>query len=307
MNPENLLLTPGSLWPALKARSRSALACGALRPIETDTQFAEERGMRFVVRMISSLALKDQARRQQAQAPNRTGKPVNPFLPYEPELFVADITRTHLVLLNKFNVIDHHLLIITRDFEHQETLLTLADFEALWACMAEFDALGFYNGGVVAGASQPHKHLQMVPLPLDGAPGGLPLEPLLPAQTHAGEIATVPALPFVNAFARLDPALLAQPREMAARCHDLYMGMLDTVGVGTTQTSGESRQSTPYNLLIARQWMLLVPRSTEFCEGISINALGYAGSLFVRNSDQMQGVHRVGPMYLLTQVSVSRD
>ena len=32
--------------------------------------------------------------------------------------------------------------------------------------------LAFYNCGPVSGASQPHKHVQVVPLPLDGTDGG---------------------------------------------------------------------------------------------------------------------------------------
>ncbi|NIO40609.1 MAG: phosphorylase, partial [Burkholderiales bacterium] len=39
---------------------------------------------------------------------------MNPFLPYGKDLFVSDISETHLALLNKFNVIDYHLLIVTR-------------------------------------------------------------------------------------------------------------------------------------------------------------------------------------------------
>ena len=69
-------------------------------------------------------------------------------------------------LLNKYNVVPHHLLIITRHFESQESALTQADFQALWTCLAEYDSLGFYNSGESAGASQPHKHLQTVPLPM---------------------------------------------------------------------------------------------------------------------------------------------
>jgi len=37
----------------------------------------------------------------------------------------------------------------------------------------------------------------------------------------------------------------------------------------------------PYNLLATRRWMLVVPRRQERYEKISVNALGFAGSLFV--------------------------
>ena len=46
-----------------------------------------------------------------------------------------------------------------------------ADFDALARGLAAIDGLAFYNGGTVAGASQPHKHLQLVPVPLGVGPG----------------------------------------------------------------------------------------------------------------------------------------
>jgi ATP adenylyltransferase len=63
-------------------------------------------------------------------------------------------------------------------------------------------------------------------------------------------------------------------------------------------------QSAPYNLLVARRWMLLVPRSAEYVEGVSVNALGFVGSLFVRNAAQMQVIQTLGPMTLLQRAAV---
>ena len=99
-------------------------------------------------------------RRNRTAPPSIVGRHFDPFLPYEPEMFVADISPTHVCLLNKFNVIDHHLLVVTRAFEEQDAAINAADFAALWACMAEVDGLAFYNAGKLAGASQRHKHLQ---------------------------------------------------------------------------------------------------------------------------------------------------
>ena len=120
-------------------------------------------------------------------------------------------------MLNKFNVVEHHLLIVTRHFEHQDTPLTPADWEAWWACLAEYDGLGFYNGGTIAGASQTHKHLQLVPLPL--APSGprIPLEPLLELPAGAEELGRAPGLPFSHMLARLDPGGMSSPARAAAR------------------------------------------------------------------------------------------
>ncbi|MFM0206152.1 phosphorylase [Paraburkholderia sediminicola] len=299
---EHLPLQPGTLWPAILRQTEHALRCGALRPIETTQAVIEEGGIRFLVRQVSSLARKEEAR----QAPNvtaRTSSAVNPFLPYDPNLFVADILDTHVALLNKFNVIDHHLLIVTRCFESQEALLNLADFAAWFACMAEFDGLGFYNGGADAGASQPHKHLQIVPLPLGESGPAVPIESVLETACMEGPIGKLPGLPFRHAFAYLEQAPAAA-RHAANAAFDCYLALLEAAGLRAIEVNGELHQSAPYNLLVTSRWMLLVPRSSERVEGMSVNALGFAGSLFVRDAAQMQVIERLGPMTVLQRVAV---
>jgi ATP adenylyltransferase len=170
--------------------------------------------------------------------------------------------------------------------------------------MAEIDGLGFYNGGAAAGASQPHKHLQLVPLPLaDGEPG-VPTETLFAAAKSERTVATVPGLSFRHAFVRLDPALFKRPDAAAAAIGVRYHALLAAVGIAGVAVGGEIRQSAPYNLLVSRAWMLLVPRSRECFETISVNALGFAGSLFVRDARQLQTVQHHGPMTVLRRVGV---
>ncbi|MGN6316204.1 phosphorylase, partial [Trinickia sp.] len=209
-------LRPGTLWPTLLDRTDHALLCGALRPIETVGTVLEDGGVRFVIRQVSSLMNKPRA------DPSQSGEPrpsVDPFLPYDPDLFVADVSPTHVALLNKFNVIDHHLLIVTRAFEPQEALLDLADFQAWFACLGEFDGLGFYNGGREAGASQPHKHLQIVPLPLGDRGQSLPIESLVEGASFKGDVAKLPGLAFEHAFTALPPSV---PEQAAALAIDRY-------------------------------------------------------------------------------------
>ena len=290
-------LLPGTLWPAIVQRTARALRSGALCPIETVQSSIEDGGVRFLVRQVSSLARKEKA--------GRTGNAGgNPFLPYDPDLFVADVSDTHVALLNKFNVIAHHLLIVTRHFEPQESLLTEADCAALLACMAEFGSLGFYNGGAAAGASQGHKHLQIVPLPFAEDGPALPIGPLLESAPMTGTIGTVPGLAFAHAFAPLD-IFAAPAHAMARTVCEYYRTLLETVGVPVTEAGSELRQSAAYNLLVMSEGLLLVPRFHEFVEGISVNALGFAGSLFVRDVAQMQVIERVGPMHLLRRAAAA--
>jgi ATP adenylyltransferase len=300
---EEILLKPGTLWKRVKEQTEYALRCGALVTIPTEFEFIEQGRVRFLVRVLSNLARKD-AVKQKQQTQTSSGQEFNPFLPYEEDLFIADLSNTHVCILNKFNVADYHLLIITRVFEEQETLLTLQDFAAMWACLADFDGLVFYNGGKIAGASQRHKHLQLVPLPL--IPNGLqiPIEPLFASAQFQDFIATIPQFPFVHAFTRLDPHWVQSPLKAAEATLKRYRTLLHAVGLeNTNQASGI--QSGPYNLLATRKWMLIVPRSQETFESIAVNSLGFAGSLFVRNEQQMQILKDVGPMTLLEKVAVA--
>ena len=230
----------------------------------------------------------------------RTDNDVNPFLPYEPDMLVADISPTHVCLLNKFTVIDYHLLVVTRAYEDQQSLLTLEDFVALGACMAEIDGLAFYNAGRTAGASQRHKHLQLVPLPL--APIGLPIpiEPALGLDMLGRGIQRAARLPFRHALTRLDPGWWERPQDAAAPMLGIYRAMLREVNLAPTEAGD---QPGSYNLLLTRRWMLLAPRAAESYAGISVNALGFAGCLLVHDRQQLALLKRVGPMTVLQQVA----
>ncbi|MEW6586509.1 MAG: DUF4922 domain-containing protein, partial [Nitrospirota bacterium] len=232
------------------------------------------------------------------------GKKPNPFLPYEKDMFVSEIFPTHLCLLNKFNVIDHHLLIVTSYFEDQEMLLTLRDFEAIWMCMSEFEGLAFYNGGVVAGASQPHKHLQMVPLPM-GDRGSVPVEPLIGRSRPYGPLRYSPDLSFLHSIALLDRSLAQTPIEAARVTYRLYRVMLERTGLNRMSQLSDEKQDGPYNLLFTRDWMLLVKRSCEFFGTISVNALGFAGALLARDDHEINLIRAGGPMNVLKQTAVS--
>ncbi len=302
---ERMPLSKGTLWKRLVETTEQALACGALLPVATNEAFIEDGGIRFFVRVLSSLRLKDEARsRQDADA--KAGKKANPFLPPERELTVGAITETHTAILNKFNVVEHHLLIVTNHFEDQDLLLTLRDFEALWLCMTEYDSLGFYNGGREAGASQQHKHLQLVPLPL--APGGpaVPIDSLLPRSGPRNSPKTVPAFSFLHSFVRLDPGPAIPSGNAARKLFELYALMLRQVNLTPPDPNKPTTQSRPYCLLVTREWMLLVPRSREFFEDISFNSLAFAGSLFVRNEAQLRRLKAYGPLNALKAVAIEK-
>lgn len=303
-DPNPCLLKPGTLWDRLKQQTQHAIATGALHSIPTECDFVEQSGIRFLVRTVANLTRKDEAKRRQEKATEQSGKSVNPFLPYDPDLFVADISPTHLCLLNKFNVVDYHLLIVTREFEEQDELLNERDFAALWLCLRDVEGLAFYNGGTDAGASQRHKHLQVVPLPFAEGGPPVPIQPAIAAATLHNGIGQSAILPYLHAIAPLSLEHMTSTQQAADQLLSCYRALFDAVG----QPLGPSTllQPIPYNLLVTREWMLLVPRSQDSFDGIAVNSLGFSGALLVRNDDQMQYLKQQGPLTLLQQVGQPR-
>ncbi|MFM0519366.1 MULTISPECIES: phosphorylase [Caballeronia] len=283
-------------WQDVVTQTQRALACGALRSFDTVQSVIEDGGVPFLVRQAANLARKEEASKLAAKATADAASAWrDPFSPCEEALRVGDIGERHFLLLNKFNVLAHHLLIVTTDFEPQESLIGEDDFAALFACLERFDGFGFYNGGTIAGSSQPHKHLQIVPLPLDGH--ALPIEPFIDA-AHTSGIFRAPQLAFAHAAAWLDD-------DDPAHAHATYLQLLDAIGVQPLDVAGVAHQSAPYNLLVTRRWMLAVPRGVSHVEGVAVNALGFAGSLFVRDAAQRDVVETLGPMKLLANATIS--
>jgi len=296
------MLPPPSLWARVREQTTRARRGGVLQSLPAESVWVEQGGVRFLVRVVVDLGRKKQATKKQGED---AGEEADPFLPYEQELFVADLSDTHLCLLNKFNVLEHHLLIVTRRFESQETWLTRQDFAAVWTCMAQVGGLVFYNAGKRAGASQGHKHLQLVPFPL--VPGGpdLPAGSVLAGARFQGRAGIAPGFPFVHALLRLDLDKFRSPAAAVETLFEGYLALLGAIGLKEKTGMPEGRLSEAYNLLLTGEWMLLVPRSQEGWASISVNALGFAGALLVTSQQQLKELKVLGPMELLKRVAVS--
>ena len=289
---------PGTLWACARAVAERARASGAQLSIPTERHEIEAGGVRFVVRVLTHLARKHAAKDAAAAGRTPGGDDFNPFLPYDRELYVADLDPAHVILLNKYNVVEDHLLVVTREFEEQESLLSRADFEAAWRCLDEIDGLVFYNGGELAGASQRHKHLQLIPLPLGSGERGMPIEAWLESARFSGRFGRAGAVPFEHRVARA-----VAGDDVAGETFDLYVSMVGALGLGTVG----GHQRAPYNLLMTREWLVLAPRRAECFEGISVNAIGLAGGLLVRTELQLRRIEEVGPLAVLEAVGVPRQ
>lgn len=290
-----------SLWQQVTATAEKALETGALQPVATHLEVLPDGGIAFGVRVVNNLNRKAafESHRKEVRS-----APANPFLPYEKALFVKQLAENHVCLLNKFNVVDYHLLIITQAYEAQDSWLTIADFEALVSCMCEIDGLGFYNGGQEAGASQHHKHLQLIPFPAAAGMSALPVAAKIAAAKD--ELTTqqnLSVLPFRHTIYSLQSAWSASPiATIAANLFAAYRRVVAELGLNLEL----AKPNLPYNLLITREWMMGIRRSQASYQGIGVNSLGYAGWLLVKNQSELERLKQIGPINLLQTVSTPK-
>ena len=286
--------------------ARRATELGKLVSIPTRVEWLEDRGTRFAVRLTTQLARKAAATTS-GSATGDAAQPsarFNPFLPYDEDLFVGALGPKHVALLNKFNVVDDHLLIVTREFESQLSPLTAGDFAALLEAWRGFPGLAFYNGGPAAGASQPHKHLQLIPWerPLEGP--SLPLDDWL-----VGSGDQVRGWNFTHAIARwphaargsggvLDSSSISQIT--ASQLESLYWELLARCGLAPASPHDAV---PPYNLLALPGVMVVIRRLCECFHDISLNAMAFAGGLLVKDERQLELLRHHGPWSALEAVT----
>ena len=314
---------PTPLMASIRTRTQSALASGDLSPLQTSETAVHDHGLHFVVRWAEALARKDAA----APVANATpatdaacatsttstststastnvilpGGPrdpnFNPFLNPDPALTVGPLGTMHTIVLNKFPVCLHHLVLARKDFAEQLTPLELCDFAALAELLSTLGGLGFYNGGAPAGASQRHKHVQWVP----ADPGNASLAQLaagLPTDATPGQVYHHPALPMAHALLTVQAGPGA---DIAASAHSMlaaYNQGRQALGL----QAGADGLLPSFNMLVGNSWLLLVPRSQEHFEGVSINALSFGGTIYVRQPEQVELIRNTGALTALASV-----
>jgi ATP adenylyltransferase len=299
--------------------SRKAKILDELFTINTTAETIHDKGIDFVVRIASSLAKKPPT-----TTPKVGEAPFDPFEnPPSQKLFGGAITPTHSFVFNKFNLVEDHMVIVTNHFESQSDPLNLNDMEAVWKCLVDLGGMGFFNGGRLAGASQPHKHLQFLPTPLvAGSSLALPIESILLDASYLSTalstntldasalndavtpLTTIvhPRLPFYNLFSLIPENIdvNAAPAILLATYHEFLR---------QSQTQCEIHgveQPYCFNLLILKKWLLFVPRPKECLDNttISINSMGFAGTLFVKSPEHFETVKQLGPMGVLQALTL---
>ncbi len=222
------------------------------------------------------------------------GPKVNPFRPFDPRLNIADISSKHALILNKYPVQKGHMLLITKKWEPQSGWINISDFEALIEVDNDTSGLWFYNSGQNAGASQPHRHIQLLRRSTN--------EKVCPRDSWF--------IKNINNNIRVKDRL-GSSLYIIKRSNDINISqannlMMDYVDLCQKSDIGlvycDEKPRLDYNLIITRDWMAIVRRKMEGLNGFSINSLGFAGYILSTNKSDMDWYKKHGPLELLLGV-----
>ncbi|KAG5948710.1 hypothetical protein E4U60_001063 [Claviceps pazoutovae] len=359
--PPQPLQPPAHLRELVQARFAKALAVGDLHYYATQATLLRVGQAHFQLRFSPALAKKSAGKSQPSSSspPSHSQSIVDPFAHPSPSLFLSDVGDAHYLVLNKFAVVSGHFILATRAFRPQNHVLEEADLEATTACIKaygqhqgqlkeaghEHDGLfAFFNSGEHSGASQPHRHLQF--LPVDQMREGLGSEEsswgVLASQGPEAE----KQLPFrvFSEEIRLDMA--------ASEVHEVYLrlyrracravrlmreekdnqkvndekndagrtdGGIDAAGASVDDVPEKGPALISYNLGVTSTRMVLCPRLAEGGpvldqEGhevgrLSLNGTLLAGTALVKNTiewDMLRG-EPSGLVDVLRRIGIPKD
>jgi len=245
---------------------------------------------------------------------------IDPFAPpYNSKLFVGELNverEDYIVLLNKYSVVREHFLLVTKDYQSQNSPLLPSDLlQTYLLLVASYQAgknhLAFFNCGELSGASQPHKHLQFIPVDNEGPP----IERLAKSQIVQAmdEPFTISSLPYSHGVFRLPTSLRSSSSEaIMKQLTEAFLALLDLSLVAVRHNPTQKPGPPSYNVLLTLDHMHVIPRSKEkhilskTGDAVSINALGYAGMLLAKSDIELQAIRDEGVMKILSEVGISK-
>ncbi|KAI1169777.1 HIT-like domain-containing protein [Nemania sp. FL0916] len=284
-------LVPSNLPALVRETFVEARTSGDLIYYPTQVAVLTVASLAFQVRYSPSLARKPKP--PKSADPN--AKPFNPFESPPPALLVAQLPPCHRLVLNKFAVVPEHFILATTEFKPQTHLLERCDVDAAYACVQAYRNAGqelfvFFNSGRHSGASQPHRHLQL--LPVERMKDGL-------EEVERGSDWTILAdevcgreniLPFTVFTSPISAEMDADAK------HATYLSLYkQAVRAATANVEAveEGEAQISYNLAMTTTCMALCPRTAEGrpitshdgdeVGAIALNGTVLAGTALVKN------------------------
>ncbi|EGR48514.1 uncharacterized protein TRIREDRAFT_107206 [Trichoderma reesei QM6a] len=323
----SLLKAPSNLPELVKTTFSKALAANELHYFPTQVTILHINSIPFQLRFSPALANKPKG---PPPDPAHPRKPFDPFANPPASLFITDLGHQHYLVLNKFAVVPEHFILATKEFKLQTHLLEESDLQATLACIdaggkaAQEDGLfAFFNGGDHSGASQPHRHIQLLPISRmrDG------LETSSSWEVLAQQADSLDKTPFV-AFS--EPISIDTSSEnLHAAYLRLYRKACQAVAqhthAGSTAPTDDEVPSTgeakiSYNMAMTKDRLVICPRLSDGCEirdaetsspigFLALNGTVLAGTALVKSEAEWEALKKSPDQLLdvLKSIGVPRE
>ncbi|KAH6998906.1 HIT-like domain-containing protein [Ilyonectria sp. MPI-CAGE-AT-0026] len=313
------LKAPSALPDLVKSAFAKARSEGDLHYYPTQVTVLKANNIPFQLRFSPALANKPKA------APKDHAKPLKPFDPFaDPPaaLRITDVSSTHYVVLNKFAVVPEHFILATTEFKPQTHVLEESDLEATLACIQAYEPtpgtddgpghysgdggngdglFAFFNCGDHSGASQPHRHIQLLPIAR--------MKEDLAADSHWTVLAntlTSKSAPFTTFAEKI--SLEMPSKELHAAYIRLYRQACQAVAAhsGIThvdeEISAEGETRISYNMAMTKDTLVVCPRLAEGAKilgedgdvlgTLSLNGTVLAGTALVKNEVEWEALKK---------------
>ena len=215
------------------------------------------------------------------------GPKPNPFKPWDKDLEIDSIGNNHQLILNKYPVQKGHILLITKSWKPQNGWLEKDDWLAIKKVNMDTSGLWFFNSSKEAGASQPHRHIQLLRRDSN--------EEICPRDRWF--------LNLINSKrkgSKLRKNIIAEKIDINKDSEYFYKKYIDLsikIGLGSPKTSKKPKKA--HNIIMTNKWMAIIKRSNDHVHGFSINSLGFAGYLLVTEISDKSYLTKYGPEKLL--------
>ena len=269
------------LWKKALDVSKLAIDCGALKPLKTIEYKIKNRKYKYQLRILDS------------KIPHlylEFGPKTNPFIPWDKPLEVKSLSDKHVVILNKYPVQIGHMLLITKQWKPQNGWLDKDDFNEIVNIEKDTSGLWFFNSSKEAGASQPHRHIQLLRRGEN--------EIICPREEWFRSRANKS----IESTSNMTKSICINTRRSNNHddLYEAYKSLCNKMNIGNLDS--DISPLIPYNLLITQKWIAIIRRIKEKAYGFNINALGFAGYFLGKKNSDINLLTREGPEKILNEV-----
>lgn len=297
-----------------------------IKKSKIEDEFFEQNGVKFLFKKIikNRISEKNKVSTINKQIQDKIEDPFDePF--EEGSIITEDFCglNHHRLFVNKYPILDYHLILATKEFKSQYEHLDKDDFKGIIMLNAIMNGITYFNAGEKAGASQLRKHVQTIPLSslFDGSFGIFDLidkednNLIVLAEEESFKICLIKIFyennikhslikfnkvlseklkaPDIDELSNISNVILA-----------VYKNSLNNLSL-LNKEEEENKIEKDYSFLMNDKWMLIVPRKSNYVNlkngKLNLNSASFTLSLLVGSEEllaEMKSLNIINEIYL---------